>query len=107
MSYQIKLYQIGKRKIVDDFIESLSEKTIYKMFWMFDLLEKYGPEIGMPYVRKIGNNLLELRIRKQESVRFLFALKGKTIWIVHGFKKKKNKIPNKDIETALKRLTLI
>ena len=74
---------------------------------MFDLLEKYGPEIGMPYVRKIGNNLFELRIRKQESIRFFFTLKNNTIWILHGFKKKRMKIPNKEIKIALNRLTLI
>ncbi len=74
---------------------------------MFNLLEKYGPEIGMPYVRKIGNNLFELRIRKQESVRFLFTVKSQTIWILHGFKKKRMKILNKEIGIALNRLTLI
>lgn len=107
MNYKIELYQVGERKIVDDFIESLSEKTISKTFWMLDLLEKYGPEIGMPYVKRIAKNLFELRIRKQESIRFFFTLKGKTLWIVHGFKKKRNKIPNKEIEIALKRLTLL
>jgi len=81
MIYQVKLFQIGKRKIIDEFIESLSDKTITKIFWMFDLLEKYGPEIGMPYVRKIRSYLFELRIRKQESVRFLFTMKNMTIWI--------------------------
>jgi len=67
MSYEIELYQIRERKIIDDFIESLSEKTISKIFWMFDLLERYGPEIGMPYVKRISRELFELRIRKQES----------------------------------------
>lgn len=107
MNYQIELYQIGKRKIIDDFIVSLTDKTITKIFWMFHLLEKYGPEIGMPYVKKIKNNLLELRIRKQESMRFLFTVKNETIWILHGFKKKKMKILNKEIEIALNRLTKI
>ena len=82
MSYEIELYQIRERKIIDDFIESLSEKTISKIFWMFDLLERYGPEIGMPYVKRISRELFELRIRKQESVRFLFTVKNKTIWIL-------------------------
>ena len=74
---------------------------------MIDLLEKYGPEIGMTYVKRINKYLLELRIRKQESVRFLFAFKSQTIWILHGFRKKRMKIPNKEIEIALSRLTLI
>ena len=107
MIYQVELYQIGKRKVVDEFIESLTDKTITKIFWMINLLEKYGPEIGMPYIKKISRNLFELRIRKQESIRFLFTVKNQRIWILHGFKKKRMKIPSKEIEMALNRLTLI
>lgn len=106
MTFKIELYESGNRKIIDDFITSLNDKTISKIFWLFDLLEKYGPNIGMPYVRKIAINLFELRIRKQESVRFFFILKTNTIIIVHGFKKKKMKIPKKEIEVAKKRLTI-
>jgi len=105
MNFQIKLYETNKRKVVDDFIISLTDKTISKIFWLFDLLEKYGPNIGMPYVKRIAVNLFELRIRKQESIRFFFTLKSNTIIILHGFKKKKMKIPIKEIEIAKNRLT--
>jgi len=105
MNYQVKLYEVNERKIIDDFIASLTDKTIAKIFWLFDLLEKYGPNIGMPYVRKIAINLFELRIRKQESIRFFFTLKSNTIIILHGFKKKKMKIPIKEIEITKNRLT--
>ncbi len=105
MNFKIKLYEANERKIIDDFIASLTDKTISKIFWLFDLLEKYGSNIGMPYVRKISINLFELRIRKQESVRFFFTLKSNTIIIVHGFKKKKMKTPKKELEIAKNRLT--
>ncbi len=105
MTFEIELYESGNRKIIDDFIASLTDKTISKIFWLFDLLEKYGPNIGMPYVRKIAINLFELRIRKQESIRFFFTLKSNAIIILHGFKKKKMKIPKKEIEIAKNRLT--
>ena len=105
MTFKIELYENANRKIVDDFIASLTDKTIAKIFWLFDLLEKYGPNIGMPYVRKISINLFELRIRKQESIRFFFILKRNTIIILHGFKKKKMKISKKEIEVAKNRLT--
>lgn len=107
MSYKVEFCQIGERKVVDDFIESLSDKTVSKIFWMFDLLEKYGPEIGMPYVKRIRKDLFELRIRKQESVRLFFTIKDETLWILHGFKKKRMKILSKEIEIAINRLTLI
>ena len=105
MNFQIKLYEANERKIIDDFIASLTDKTISKIFWLFDLLEKYGPNIRMPYVKKIAINIFELRIRKQESIRFFFTLKNNTIIILHGFKKKKMKIPKKELEIAKNRLT--
>ncbi len=105
MTFNIELYEINERKIVDDFIVSLTDKTIAKIFWLFDLLEKYGPNIGMPYIKRIANNLFELRIRKQESIRFFFTLKSNTIIILHGFKKKTMKIPKKELEVAKNRLT--
>ena len=89
MNFQIKLYEANERKIIDDFIASLTDKTISKIFWLFDLLEKYGPNIGMPYVKKIAINIFELRIRKQKSIRFFFIIKNNTIITLHGFKKTK------------------
>lgn len=63
--------------------------------------------IGMPYVKKIRADLYELRVRGKEETRFLFTVSKKTITVLHGFKKKRNKIPQKEIKIALKRLTLI
>jgi len=31
VTYKVELYQIGKRKVIDDFIESLTDKTISKI----------------------------------------------------------------------------
>ena len=105
MNFNIDLYETRGKKIVDEFIANLSNKTIIKIFWLFDLLEKYGPGIGMPHVRKISVNLFELRIRKRESIRFFFTVKDGRIIILHGFKKKTNKIPAKQLEIAKNRLT--
>lgn len=105
MNFKIELYESKGKKIIDEFIVGLTNQTISKIFWMFDLLEKYGPEIGMPYVKKININLFELRIRKQESIRFFFIVRRKKIIILHGFKKKKDKIPEKELKIAKIRLT--
>lgn len=61
----------------------------------------------MPYVKKITSQLFELRIKEREEVRFLFTVRKNKIIILHGFKKKKGKIPKKEIEIAQKRLTEI
>lgn len=106
MGYSINLFKTGNKKIIEDFILSLSNKTIAKIVWLFDLLEKYGTELGMPNIKKIDRNLYELRVRKQqESIRFLFTVIKNKIIILHGFKKKKDKIPAKDLKTAKNLLT--
>lgn len=103
--FTVNLYEKGDKKIVEEFIESLSEKTIAKTFWTIDLLKKYGLGLGMPYMKKVTSSFYELRIRKQESVRFLFIVRQTTIVILHGFKKKQMKIPQKELDIAHHRLT--
>lgn len=53
------------------------------------------------YLKKLGNNLWELR---PGDVRVLFGKVGTEIIIVHMFKKKTQKTPKKEMETAKKRL---
>ena len=105
--FTIEFFEHRKTKPPEKLLYSLSKNTISKTLRYFDLLENYGPLIGMPYVKKITSSLYELRIRGREEVRFLFTCKRTNITILHGFKKKKQKIPQKEIKTALGRLTLI
>lgn len=103
MAWNIKMYETSSgRKPVDEFIESQERKTQAKITHLIRLLEKYGTHISMPYSKRINKFLSELRIRGDE-VRVLYGFKGQTILIVHIFKKKTNKVPKKEIETALKR----
>jgi len=103
----IFFFEKSKRKPAEEFLRSLSKSTIAKSLRILDLLEIYGPLIGMPYVKKIAADLFELRVRGREETRFLFTCRKNVIVIVHGFKKKKGKIPRKEIKTAQKRLTEI
>jgi phage-related protein len=102
--YTVEFYVSGQNKIVSEFIFSLSKPTIAKSFRLFDMLEHYGLIVGMPYVKKITPDLWELRIRGQVEIRYLFTVCQTTILVLHGFKKKQNKIPAKELQTAKKRL---
>lgn len=105
--YEIILYQSSGHKVVSEFILSLDKKTRAKIIWKFNLLAKYGRDVKMPHVKRIIGDLFELRIHKEEQVRFLFTIKDRKIHVLHGFKKKKNKISDRDIEIGLNRLTTI
>lgn len=103
MGWNIKMYETPNgRKPIDEFIESQERKTQSKIIHLIKLLEKYGTHIGMPYSKRLNRSLSELRIRGDE-MRILYGFKDQTILIVHIFKKKTNKVPKKEIETALRR----
>jgi len=72
-----------------------------------DLLEKYGPGLGMPHSKMIAPGLYELRVRGQNEVRIFYMFKGKFVYFLHAFKKQTQKTPDKEIEIAKQRLTLI
>lgn len=105
--YKVILFESGNHRVVEEFIFNLDSQTFDKVLFMFDALEEYGWKLRWPHVKKITNKLFELRIRTKEQVRLLFVIIGLKIYILHGFKKKKNKIPPKEIETANNRLTRI
>ncbi|MFC1790773.1 type II toxin-antitoxin system RelE/ParE family toxin [Patescibacteria group bacterium] len=103
--FEIIFFESGQSKPPEKFLLSLPEKTIAKALRLFDLLEKYGPQIGFPYVKKVSSQLWELRIKGQNESRFFFTVLQKKIFILHGFRKKTQKIPPKEIRLAQKRLT--
>jgi|JI102314A1RNA_FD_contig_31_6216653_length_906_multi_3_in_0_out_0_2 phage-related protein len=60
--------------------------------------------IGMPLVRSLGKRLWEMRSNiPNGAARILFTMKGSYAVLLHGFIKKSQKTPQKDLETAHKR----
>ncbi|PHX43111.1 hypothetical protein AO263_36050, partial [Pseudomonas sp. NZIPFR-PS5] len=63
-----------------------------------------GWPIGMPVVRKMGNDLWEVRTHMKDTIaRVLFTVEGSTMVLLHGFIKKNDKTPASDLDTAKKR----
>lgn len=91
-------------KPVEKFIDSLDKPTIAKIIHIVDLLEKYGPYLGVPHSKKLTGRLFELRIRGKQEVRIVYSVVNQDIYLLHAFKKKKQKTPAKELKTALRRL---
>ena len=106
MQYLLKFYSSGNSNYVEDFIFSTEEFTQAKILRSLDLIRKYGRAAGMPRVRKLAKDLLELRIRGKQQVRLIFKQKGNEIYFLHGFVKKTNKTPTNEIKLAKKRFML-
>ena len=92
---------------LQQFIDGLEIKAQSKVQDAIKLLREFGIRLGPPHVKKLtGTDLWELRIVGSDSVRVLYvAVTGRTFVLLHGFKKKKDKTPLKEIKTAVDRLT--
>ena len=71
-----------------------------------ELIEEFGPKIGMPYTRSTGSGLFEIRAKGKEGIaRALYCnLTGKELVIVNAFIKKSQKTPRKELALARKRM---
>ncbi len=84
------------------FINSLQKFTIAKISRTVDLLKKFGNQLGMPQSKKVAERLFELRIRGVQEVRIFYTLKNGVAILLHGYIKKSQKIPQKELLAAQK-----
>lgn len=104
MSWCVIAYETARgEKPIEGFIRSLTEKTIAKVSREIDLLERHGSRLGMPHAKKVSVEIYELRIRGKEAVRIFYGFRGENIYLLHGIKKKTQKLPSRDIKLALER----
>ena len=68
-------------------------------------MEAYGPNLGMPHTRSMGDGLFEIRARAEEGIgrAFYCTLVGRRIVILHGFIKKTEKTPQRELVIARNR----
>lgn len=106
-NWKINYYKLPSgREPIQEFIEKLPEKARSRAYYTLELLAEFGPILKMPHVKKVSGTVLwELRILGESSFRFFYvAIMEKTFLIIHGFTKREQKTPKKEIETALERL---
>ena len=89
---------------LEGLIRGLQKSTTAKVVRTTDLLEKFGPKLGSPHIKKISVRLFELRISGKQEVRIFYTFYQSKIFLLHGFVKKSQKIPRKEIKTALQKL---
>lgn len=71
-----------------------------------EVMNEYGPDLGMPHTRAMGIGLFEIRAKSSEGIgrAFYCTLVGRRIVILHAIIKKTEKTPALDLETARTRL---
>ncbi len=64
-----------------------------------------GWPLGMPLVRHMGDHIFEVRSNIPNGIaRVLFAINNFAMILLHGFIKKTNQTPKKELDVARKRL---
>ena len=73
---------------------------------MTELLVEVGVDLRLPHSRAMGDGLFELRPKRKEGIARIFycTLVGKRIVVLHGFIKKTQETPRKELEIALRRM---
>ncbi|WP_134161237.1 type II toxin-antitoxin system RelE/ParE family toxin [Alicyclobacillus sacchari] len=89
---------------VEEYLDSLPVKHRAKVLRSFALLKEFGPGIGDPHVENIVENIRCLRVKQGSDIFrvFFFTWVDRKLILLHGFSKKTQKTPPKEIERALR-----
>jgi len=107
MAWEIEFYKDSNGKEpLTDFLSNLPIKTRARVVKLIDLLAEYGVLLKEPYTRQIKSKIRELRVKDNLGhIRvFYFTFTGRRFVLLHGFLKKTDKTPPKEIELAEKRM---
>lgn len=103
--YEVDYYQDETGKCpVKAFIDELDPKMRVKVFGRLELLERYGVQLGMPFSRHLDDGIFELRTVQGNNITrilYFFYVEQRVI-LTHGFVKKTQKTPAREIERAKK-----
>jgi len=94
-------------RYVREFIDKQNAVIKAKYIGLLNLICEHGPLLGGKYTKKLTKNLYELRITGKDQIRILYSAESDRIYLLHAFKKKKQKTPLKEVKTALNRLDRI
>ncbi|MEE8056513.1 MAG: type II toxin-antitoxin system RelE/ParE family toxin [Pseudomonadales bacterium] len=106
------------KKIFADFYQNVSGKMPVRDWLLRQAREdrqiigkdiqkvEFGWPIGMPYCRSLGQGLWEVRsdISDGRITRIIFFIHHNRMVLLHGFIKKGQKTPDKDLSLAVKRM---
>ena len=69
-------------------------------------MEIYGPDLGMPHTRAMGESLFELRLKAAEGIARVFycTVVDRKIIFLHSFIKKTDKTPPRELKVARQRM---
>lgn len=104
--WSVEFYRFpnGNSPVLDWFNEQ-DAKVKAKFSHIFEILEEHGIFVGKPYIAPLEDKLYEIRVEQNTNIYRIvyFAYTGKRFILLHGFEKKTQKTPKKEIKLALER----
>ncbi len=102
MNWEISYYSSD----IESKILALPSGLLARYLRLTDMMLIHGSNLGLPHTKSLHNGLFELRLKSKEGIaRVFYCTKvGKKIVMLHSFTKKSQKIPGKELQTALNRL---
>ncbi|MBI1927568.1 type II toxin-antitoxin system RelE/ParE family toxin [Candidatus Poribacteria bacterium] len=90
---------------VEEFLDSLDTKTRARFRWSMEQLRLRNVQTREPLVRHLEGDLWELREESQTNIYRIiyFFFTGRRIIFLHGFVKKTQKTPRRELEVARRR----
>lgn len=87
---------------VEEFLDSLPPKDEAKVLRTIQLLEEFGNELKKPHFDYMGDGMYELRTRVSSNIHrvLYFHYQHGCFILLHGFTKKTQKTPLKELTTA-------
>jgi phage-related protein len=91
---------------VESEIAKMSPSFVARFIKYAERMEIYGPDLGMPHTKAMGDGLFELRLKAGDGiVRVFFCTRtARRIVILHHFIKKTEKTPGKELLVARTRM---
>lgn len=106
-SWEVEYYETESGGVpVLEWIQAMTPQEQALAAGYIDQLALLGMEAHAPLIKPLGNKLYELRWQaqnKQHRIAY-FAATGRTFVLLHGFVKKTQTTPQRDLETARKRM---
>ena len=93
-------------KSVESEVLALPAGFVARFIRYAERMEIYGPDLGMPHTRAMGDGPFELRLKAAEGIARVFycTVVNRKIVVLHSFVKKTDKTPLRELEVARRRM---
>ena len=102
MDWEIVYYDDGVQEAILAFPPGLQARYAH----LTARILAFGPDLGMPHTRAMGQGLFELRLKSKEGIGRVFFCNrpNRRIMMLHAFVKKSAKTPSKELKIARERM---